>query len=217
MRLLLGFVFVFWGMNVVSAKDRVYKTPLSKYSKEWDNPKYRKCNSAAKVGYMTKDEKEIIWILNMARVNPQLFRRTILPLVATLTTSDTGSVKYYKSLDSTIRVMKPLGILLPDSLCARSARTHAEGSAASKKIIGHSRLTPESSKATHFAGECCYDGSTDPLTIVLVLLVDDYIESLGHRRICLGSFTKLGTGLAPIEYSRAYKDPRAAAVIDFYY
>jgi hypothetical protein len=217
MRSLFGTaIFVLVVLQVV-AKEPVYKTPLSKYSREWDSPKYKRCNTAEHADYMSKEEKELIWILNLARVNPQLFRKTVLKHAKEIYTYvDTSSAKYYKSLDSSMRVMKPLGILKPDSLCALSARAHAEGSAATN-YNGHWRQTPESKKVTHFAGECCFSGSSDPLAIMLVFLIDESVESLGHRRICFGRFTKLGTGLAPIKFDSAYINPRSAAVLDFDY
>jgi hypothetical protein len=102
------------------------KSPLAVYSAKWNDPKYRVCNTAEKVGYMTEKEKELIYVLNLARMNPKLFSETVLPRAHDISSFiDTTNEVYYKTLVATMSQMTPLGILQPDSLCMVSARCHA--------------------------------------------------------------------------------------------
>jgi hypothetical protein len=197
-------------VTVMANKEKKWATPLSKYSKEWDNPKYKKCNTAAMVRYLTDDEKEIVFVLNMARMNPQLFCRSVLIKERLMMSCDTGNY-YYKSLIETLTKMKPAGLLRPDSLCYVSAKCHVVTSG-STHYAGHDRQTEECRKKTHFSGECCQYGLSDPVYIVLSLLVDKDIESLGHRRTCLNDrYTLMSPAMGP------HKGYQVMTVMDFDY
>lgn len=45
---------------------------------EWNNPVYRMANTAKNEEYLTQDEKMVFYFLNLARMNPQLFKKTFL-------------------------------------------------------------------------------------------------------------------------------------------
>src|SRR5690349_13279479 len=93
------------------------ETPLSSYSAEWSDAKYLACNTAAHAKYLTNDEKQIVYILNLARMNPKLFCRTVLPKAYQISSFvDTTSETYYRSLLKEMITMAPLPILQPDSL-----------------------------------------------------------------------------------------------------
>ena len=143
-------------------------------------------------------------------MNPQLFCKTVLTKITTITSYvDTSKVAYYKSLVKEMSVMKPMGLLKPDSLCYVSAKCHAVSSG-ERGYTGHGR-TAECQKTDHARGECCQYGLTDPLGIIVVLLVDQDIESLGHRNTCLGSrYTKMSPAMAP------HKKYGNNTVMDFY-
>jgi hypothetical protein len=53
-------------------------SPLAAYSSQWNYPMFEKANTAADVDYLNNDEKEFIYILNLARMNPFLFSETVL-------------------------------------------------------------------------------------------------------------------------------------------
>jgi len=53
-------------------------SPLAAYSSQWNYPMFEKANTAANVDYLNNDEKEFIYILNLARMNPFLFSETVL-------------------------------------------------------------------------------------------------------------------------------------------
>ena len=185
-------------------------SPLSRYSKEWDNAQYNVCNTARNAHYLTCNEKMVIWILNLARTNPKLFCKTVVSKASTISSFvDTSSAQYYLSLVAEMDTMKPLKLLYPDSLCFVSAKGHAVASGATG-YVGHVRQNDESKKVTHFMGECCDYGSEDPLDIVLTLLIDQNVASLGHRRICLGNYKKMANSIQP------HKNYGFVAVLDFY-
>jgi hypothetical protein len=186
------------------------QSPLAKYSPEWNNPKYLACNTAKNTPYLTENEQQIIYILNLARMDPQLFCRTVLPLAYQISGVDTSSAYYYKSLVTEMSAMKPVKILVPDMACFESAWCHALSSG-TRSYVGHQRQTPECLKKKRFNGECCMYGSSSPLDIVLSLLIDEGVESLGHRKICLGSYGKMSASLQP------HKGYAHVAVLDFSY
>ena len=172
-------------------------SPLSDFSKSWEQPKYQQCNTAAGVSYMSDSEKKVIYILNLARMDPQLFCTTVLkhyPEVYTMV--DYKNSSYFSSLVATLTKQAPLTILTPDSSCYASAWCH---SSTSGKIgyVGHTRQTTECESLKHFMGECCDFGNSSALDIVMSLLIDQDVESLGHRQICLGDYTKIGVSIQP--------------------
>jgi uncharacterized protein YkwD len=100
-------------------------------------------------------------------------------------------------------------MLYPDNACFISAKSHAYQSGITG-YVGHERKTPGSKSKEHFNGECCEYGHSDPLDIVLSLLIDVGIPSLGHRVVCLGDYAKLGVSLQP------HKRYSINTVLDFY-
>lgn len=173
-------------------------SPLASYSTEWNNAIYEKCNTAAGVTYMSAKEKEIIYILNLIRVYPSLFAKTVLEAYPERS-SNPGLVNdkyYYQSLLALLRKMKPVTALQPDQKCYTSASCHALHSG-QKGYVGHVRQSPECSKKKYYFGECCDYGNSNALDIVLSLLIDQDVPSLGHRTVCLYDFSTIGVSVQP--------------------
>jgi len=187
-------------------------SPLAEYSSEWNDPKYLKCNTAANAGYMSASEKEVIYILNLARTNPSLFANTVIKQYP----GKTGKLNlnksnyYYSSLLDTMKSLRQINLLYPDSLCYVSANCHAVNSG-KEGYVGHERSTAECKKKKYFSGECCSYGSSKPLEIVMSLLIDEDTPSLGHRFLLLCSFPRIGVSIQP------HKTYGTDAVIDFTY
>ena len=179
-------------------------SPLASYSPMWNDAKYLKCNTATKARYLTPAEKEVIYVLNLVRMDPALFANTVLPKYP-VTHSP-----YYESLLVKLRTIKPLGALASDSLCFVGAKCHAVNSGI-EGYVGHERGTQECRDKWYFNGECCDYGHDKALDIVLSLLIDDGVPSLGHRNICLSKYVKLGVSIQP------HKLYRYNAVLDFHY
>ena len=48
-----------------------------------------------------------------------------------------------------------------------------------------------------YGGECCQYGTDNALGVVMQLLIDEGIESLGHRKILMGDYTLIGVAMRP--------------------
>lgn len=173
-------------------------SPLADYSVEWNKPEYTASNTALHADYMTVTEKNTIYVLNLVRMNPRLFVQTVLLQYPQRTGQDylLKDSFYYRSLVKTLRDMKPLNSLLPDKECFNSANCHALQSGKTG-YVGHDRQNNNCKRIIHFSGECCDYGHSDPLDIILSLLIDEGISTLGHRSICLGHYEKIGVSVQP--------------------
>ena len=187
-------------------------SPLALYSIEWNDIKYSKCNTAFNEPYLRKSEKDVIYILNLIRSYPALFAKTVLKKYPALSGNGylADDTYYFKSLVDTLLTMKPVQLLYPDKACFTSAKSHAYHSGITG-YVGHERKTPDSKLKKHYYGECCDYGHNDALEIVLSLLIDEGIPSLGHRDICLSNYSKVGVSIQP------HKKYGTNTVLDFYY
>jgi uncharacterized protein YkwD len=186
--------------------------PLADYSPEWNKPEYASCNTAVKVNYMNDKERTVIYILNLARTNPKLFAGTVLAKYPTLSGNDDliNDQYYYQSLVNLMRKMDRMPLLYPDEKCFQSAACHCKISGKSG-YTGHDRISAACKAKEYFSAECCDYGNEDPLEIVLSLLIDKDVPSLGHRRALLGNYTKVGVSIQP------HKTYNFNSVLDFNY
>ncbi len=174
--------------------------PLSKFSADWNKPNFKDCNTAVKEDYLSVEEKKIIWILNMARRDPQLFLNSV---ILNPTCDFYKEEKKRNNYDwSLIKKLKTLTsnpiILAPNHDAYLSAQCHAYYSGL-KGYVGHKRI--HSACKEDFLGECCQYGFEDALSIVLALLLDYDVPSLGHREICLSTEYK-SIGVAIEQHKR---------------
>ncbi|TAD81016.1 MAG: hypothetical protein EAY75_18320 [Bacteroidetes bacterium] len=141
-------------------------------------------------------KKQVIYIPNLMRPYPQQF------LNAVAKNWPKSSFKnywkgntYYNSLLSDLKRMRPKPMLQPDSILWVSAMCHAKTSGAIGRT-GHDRVTPECIKKRRFLAACRDYGSSKPLTIIMALLMDEEVESLGHRKILMShSYTQAGVSI----------------------
>jgi hypothetical protein len=175
-------------LPVLSSGQVIFSLPEkpSAGSTAWDDPKYLAANSAKDEGYLTDIEKQVYYFLNLVRMNPKLFADTYL---MDMKNSSNG---YESSLYSELQILKPLPVLMPERKLYESAYCHAVESG-ERGYVGHERFKCDED----FMGECIYYGETDALGIVIALLVDEGVESLGHRRIFLDDYTRLGVSIQP--------------------
>jgi uncharacterized protein YkwD len=172
-------------------------SPLSEYSTEWDKPEYQVCNTAANANYMSGEEKKLICMLNMARMNPKLFCKTVVKKYPALSGSpQMVNSSYYKSLVKMLNSTKAMGPLQPDEKCYNSAQCHAYTSG-TKGYTGHDRQTDSCLDKRSFNGECCDYGHDKAIQILMSLLVDEGVASLGHRSICFSSYKVMAVSIEP--------------------
>lgn len=156
----------------------------------WRTYTSRDTNSAKNTTWLTPSERKIYYYLNLARLNPRGFcDRYVAPKLR----YDSSNV-YLLTLIDYMYTMKPRNAVVPDKVQFENAKCHATSSG-KLGYVGHQRQ----SKTCHssFSGECCSYGLSDPLEVVLQLLIDNGVPSLGHRYICLGWYEKCGIALAP--------------------
>lgn len=171
-------------------------SPLARYSSEWNADKYKACNTAANARYMSEEERTTIYVLNLARTNPKLFCETVVKPYCEEAGIEMNSEHYYKSLVRQLNKMEPLGLLQPDNICWTSAACHAE-TAGKNGYTGHERQTSKCNQVKRYNGECCSYGVVSPVGVIVDLLVDEGVESLGHREILLTEYKKIGVATRP--------------------
>lgn len=206
--LLLLLIFLNLSVGAQTARMALI-SPLASYSDEWNKPVYRDLNTARDSNYLTGMEKDLIWILNMIRQDPKLFLKTVvLNPKSEYYRKPEYRNNYFNSLVSDLQKQAPnKSPLRPDRSLFQSAFCHAMNSGKTG-YVGHDRKWECN---TRFAGECCSYGFDDALDIIMQLLIDDGVPSLGHRSICLNpEYDELGIS---IQQHSVYS---YNAVLDFY-
>jgi uncharacterized protein YkwD len=186
--------------------------PLESFDASWKDARYISSNTASRVKYLKPIEKEVIQILNLVRQNPQHFNNTVVAKWPEyMNRPDLKQNRYYTSLVKTLAEMKPVGLLTPDSIAWISAKCHAITSG-KEGYTGHDRLTKDCEQKEKFYGECCQYGYSEAVEILMSLLIDEDVPSLGHRVICLkGTYTAIGVSFEP------HKEYGSNTVLDFTY
>lgn len=175
------------GFSVLSAQ-------TTSINPSWTIAELAAAHTAKNITYMDDFEKEVILYLNLARLYPKKFMEVEVK-------DYTGTEKYvnyvkdskYKvSLLKELAKLLPMAALYPDSIMADNADCFAQEMGA-KGTTGHNRIK---CPKMNFA-ECCSYGMTTGRDVVLQLLIDDKVSTLGHRKICLDkTYTKIGVGFA---------------------
>jgi len=158
-----------------------------RYNAEWNKPEYQLAHTAKNETYLTQEEKEVFYYLNLARIDPTLFAKTYV----TGFEGEKGYSKGYawderkESLIKELSSMQPLALIYPDLGMYELAYCFSyEGGLLG--IIGHDRN--QTSCDGGYIAECSqYGGLKNGLSIVMSLLIDagENNAALGHRRICL--------------------------------
>lgn len=193
------------------AEPKIDPSPLAAFSSQWNDPKFLKCNTAANITYLSDEEKKLIYILNLLHADPKLFANTVVEKYPDYVNRPfLKTIPEYQSLLDTLRMIHPLSLLYPDSLCFESAKCHAVSSG-QKAYVGHERQTNECKAKKHHEGECCQYGYHDALAVVMALIIDQNVSSLGHRFLCLSNYGHIGLSIQP------HKSYGTNTVLDFYY
>ncbi|MBL4651712.1 MAG: CAP domain-containing protein [Flavobacteriales bacterium] len=160
----------------------------------WDYQVLEKANTAKNVGYLTANEKKMIQLINLARIDGAKFYETIAkPYIDTATSSS-----YTRSLASVLKKVKGLPLLSPDKILFEAAQKYAISMGKSGKI-GHDkyaqRMKPIQNKYKGLSENCDY-GFEGALTIVMRLLIDEGNPDYGHRKAILDpNFVFIGVSI----------------------
>ena len=166
-------------------------------------------NTAKDADYLTAEEKDVFLYNNLARMYPKKFYEVYKAFVmkSTYKKGLFETDHYYTSLSKDLLNGPPAGPLLPDRVMFELAECWALESG-EKGIVGHKRTNCEGG----FWAENCSYGHDVGFEIVMQLLIDYGVESLGHRRNMMNS-SYAGLGIA----IRPHKGYRFCAVQDFTY
>lgn len=146
------------------------------FAQEWTIDEFEAANTAKDVKDLTYEEKEVIRYINLARLYPKKFAQ--VEIVKTNSDFEITNDQYLKSLVSTLKRMKPVDALYFDESMYQLAKCFAEESGSSG-YVGHYRKACKKG----YDAECCSYGCERGRQIVLQLLIDKGVPSLGHRNI----------------------------------
>ncbi len=167
--------------------------------KQWSPNVIARANTAQNASYMTDEEKRVIFLCNLARIDGKKFAETFLKAHV-----GNSSNSYITSLYYDLNKTKNLHVYVPYRKLFDAAQYHAKDMGG-KGIIGH-----DSSNGTSFSkrlrgyakggaiAENCSYGNSDAVGIVIQLLIDQDVPSLGHRKNILSkTYKSIGVAIAP--------------------
>lgn len=161
-----------------------------------------KANTAKNTAYLSKTEKEVILYMNIARLDGDWFIKHIYNKKISFVSSFSSS--YRKSLLKDLKKTKDHPMLYPAKGLTKAARYHAKDMGKKGKTGHRSSDGTETfvrikkyAQGGYMAENIQY-GYQSALDIVLDLLIDDGISSLGHRKNILNSnFSYVGVAIEP--------------------
>jgi hypothetical protein len=155
---------------------------------KWADVKYQAANTAANTTYLTQEDRDVVYYLNLARMYPSRFADIYLKDDKGNPPTGGNELSLYKDL----KKLKPLKPLQPNEQLTITAKCWAN-EAGHSGVIGHDRSICKK----NYSAECCHYGSSGGLEVVLSLLIDEGVEDLGHRYICLGDYSLVGVSTRP--------------------
>ena len=162
-------------------------------AQNWTTAQIERANTAKNIEYLTTTEKECILYINLCRLYPKDFLKyEVVNYFGTEKYGDyVKNSSYRQSLMNLLNYMQPIEPLYFDNEAYKNAKCFAieQGKAGT---TGHTRIN---CKDGNYA-ECCAYGMDTGKDIVLQLLIDHDVPSLGHRINCLNkAYTKIGVSV----------------------
>ena len=159
---------------------------------EWSDDEIKQANTAAGTS-LSEEEQLVILYCNLARLNGAKFLETYADDYLS------GTSKYEASLRKELKTISNLPMLQPEANLCKSAKYHAEDMGKNGRT-GHSSTNGQGFADRLYSyydggaiAENCSYGHKHALDIVMQLLIDQGVESLGHRRNILNrSYTAIG-------------------------
>ena len=198
-------------LTLVPAQGQAELSPAEKLAAlGWTAQVLTAANTAQEADYLTADEKASILYLNLARLFPQKFATHMAATWKKLDGSSTYIIKRklkaeeFGSLQVQLRQMEPVAALFPHPGLCKAAAYHADDMG-QKGNIGHNssdgrRFSVRAKEEGGYAAwaENCSYGMHHPFGVIMQLLIDDGVPSLGHRKNMLnGSYNLIGTAIRP--------------------
>jgi uncharacterized protein YkwD len=169
------------------------------YSK-WDEATKQKANTAKDATYLSEQEKEVIYLMNLARLNGKLFAETYVQEYIDNSTNMIKNNHHITSLINDLKNYKGAEPLLPQKDLFNCAQNHAIETG-KKGIISHqnySKRFKQFAPRYIYTGENCDYGHNKAIDIVMNLLIDDNVADKGHRKnILRKEFLSVGVSIQP--------------------
>ena len=154
---------------------------------EWNTPQYQAANSAGDAIYLNDTEKEVVKLMNSARMNGKLFARTYL--IRYMQGFKVAKTSYLSTLIDALETLPSLKPFSPSPGLTKAAKDHAEDLGQNGKT-GHvgtdgSRMANRIEKYAEWGeiiAENCSYGTKTALDIVCTLLIDEGVVTYGHRK-----------------------------------
>lgn len=177
-------------------------------AQNWSNEQLMKANTVREVQELAPEEKLAVLYLNLARMYPKEFvAKELDDYYGPKNSGDYLKYSAYKkTLVAMMDKMEPMEPLSFDNALFENVVCFAKEQGESG-ATGHDRV---SCPAMAGAAECASYGMETGRDIAMQWLIDDKVESLGHRKACLQkSYSKVGISM------NAHKLYRYCAVADF--
>ncbi len=168
----------------------------------WNQEILSKANTGLSTTYLTDEEKKVLLLVNLARLDGKAFIKNVLDPFVEETKPDNNS--YLKSLYADLRTTSGLAALAPHQKLSEGTAYHANDMG-KKGDTGHNSSDGTDCfvrikrfyKGGYMAENCSY-GYGDALNIVMQLLIDDGVSSKGHRYNILGKpYKQIGISIRP--------------------
>ena len=147
------------------------------------------------------EERELVKLTNKVRTQPQHFLNMTLKPYLLKKGIDTLNNRYAASLVTDLRKQSSAAPLIRSSYLTRKARLFAKDMGA-MGAVGHSskKLGNLSNRLRRYRngyiGENCSYGYSNALDILMQLLIDEDVPSLGHRKNILNpKFSRVGVAI----------------------
>ena len=163
---------------------------------KWDATTITRANTAAGLDYLTEEERQVILLTNLARIDGPRFTSSFLNTYQ----KNKKPTRYSRSLVRDLRKVKGLQPLNPEQDLYEVALGHAIESGKTGHT-GHRnfdrRFKPLLGKYNRVAENCAY-GFDKAMDIVIQLLIDENISNLGHRKNILSpEYNSTGVSIQP--------------------
>lgn len=173
------------------AQGDVRPYPLAHYLEKLPAELVTQCNTALNITGMSQQEKDVVLITNLVRVNPKLFLQVFLNDYVQTSEFYTMQNSYVVSLQKELNQVKSLPPLKVEVFINQTAAGHAVFCSTTGHI-GHKNFNQRSTEITKklkhdLVGENCGYIRTHALDFVMDLLIDEDVPSLGHRKNILSN------------------------------
>ena len=173
---------------------------------EWTPQQLAMANTAKEANYLSEEEKKVVMLSNLARLDGALFAKTYLQSYVAGKLKGKES-RFVRSLNAELQKVKGLPMLKPHEKLFKAAHYHANDMG-TKGLMGHNssngvdffariRSFMNPTGDFSFAENCAY-GFSSANDIVLQLLIDEGVTALGHRKNLLSDkFDWVGVSIQP--------------------